>query len=160
MKKSNKIQNSYSLKSIFSLTLIGAALSLAACSAPLDPDIKSRQDIMKSYGDAMGIMGDMLKAPDTFDAALLKDQTTFLAKASQDPWVHFENKEAVGNATEAVWTSVDDFREETEKFQKVTAELNTVAQTANSVDDFAPAFKEVGASCKSCHTDFKVKDKD
>jgi cytochrome c556 len=39
----------------------------------------------------------------------------------------------------------------------VTAELNNAAQSATSVDDFAPAFKEVGASCKSCHTDFKVK---
>lgn len=160
MKKMEKTRNSHSLKSILSLTLIGAALSLTACSAPLNPDVKARQDIMKSYGDAMGIMGDMVKAPDTFDADLLKNQTAFLAKASQDPWVHFENKEAVGNATEAVWANVDDFKARSEDFQKATAELNTVAQTANSVDDFKPAFAAVGKSCKACHTDFQVKDED
>lgn len=144
-------------KSIFSIALMTAALGLSACSAPLDPDVKARQDIMKDYGDAMGIMGDMVKAPDTFDAELLKDQTSFLAEASKNPWIHFENQEAIGNATEAVWSDNPSFVAESEKFQQVTAELNNVAQTATSVDDFAPAFKEVGASCKSCHTDFKVK---
>lgn len=145
------------LKSIFSIALMTAALGLTACSDPVDPDVKARQDIMKSYGDAMGIMGDMLEAPDTFDADLLKDQTSFLAEESTNPWAHFENQEAIGNATEAVWSDNPSFVAESENFQQVTAELNNAAQTATSVDDFAPAFKEVGASCKSCHTDFKVK---
>jgi len=145
------------LKSIFGIALMSAALGITACSDPVDPDVKARQDIMKDYGDAMGIMGDMVEAPDTFDAELLKDQTSFLAEASQNPWIHFENQEAIGNATEAVWSDNSSFVAESENFQQVTAELNNVAQTATSVDDFAPAFKEVGASCKSCHTDFKVK---
>ncbi|MES1965660.1 cytochrome c [Psychrobacter sp. AH5] len=152
-----KVNNSNSSKSIVAMSMFAAALALSACSSPLDPDVKARQDIMKSYGDAMGIMGDMVKAPDTFDAAVLQDQTSYLAEASQEPWIHFENQEAIGNSTEAVWTDNPSFVAESEKFQQVTAELNNVAQTATSVDDFAPAFKEVGASCKSCHTDFKVK---
>ncbi len=146
-----------SIHSILAVTLITAALGLSACSAPLDPDVKARQDIMKSYGDAMGIMGDMVKAPDTFDAELLKKQTAFLAEESKNPWAHFANQEAIGNATEAVWSDNPSFIAESENFQKVTAELNTVAQTASNVDDFKPAFGEVGASCKSCHTDFRVK---
>ncbi len=155
-----KLNKHNSIKSILGMTVLSAAVALTACSSPLDPDVKARQDIMKSYGDAMGIMGDMLEAPDTFDAALLKDQTSFLADASQNPWAHFENQEAIGNATEAVWTDNPSFVAESENFKQVTTELNTVAQTANNVGDFAPAFKEVGASCKSCHTDFKVKTDD
>lgn len=88
-----------SLKTIVGTSLISAVLALSACSTPVDPDIKARQDIMKSYGDAMGIMGAMVKAPDTFDAALLKDQTSYLAEASQSPWVHFGNAESMGHAT-------------------------------------------------------------
>lgn len=145
------------IKSIFGIALMSAALGLTACSAPLDPDVKARQDIMKDYGDAMGIIGDMVKAPDTFDAELLKDQTSFLAEASQNPWAHFENQEAAGNATEAVWSNADGFRAEAEKFQQATAELNAAAQTATSIDDVMPAFGQVGQSCKSCHTDFRVK---
>lgn len=154
-------QKNRSLSAILSLTLLSSALGLSACSTPAadNDDIKARQDIMKSYSDAMDIIGDMVKAPNTFDAEQLKSQTAFLAEASQQPWVHFGNKDAVGNATEAVWTSVNDFKAETEKFQQVTAQLNTVAQTATSVDDFKPAFGAVGASCKSCHMEFKVKNK-
>ncbi|WP_435979789.1 c-type cytochrome [Psychrobacter sp. DM4] len=156
----NKALKFISLKAMIGTTLMSAVLALSACSSPVDPDIKARQDIMKSYGDAMGIMGGMVKAPDTFDAALLKDQTSYLAEASKSPWVHFGNAESMGNATEAVWSDNETFVAESEKFQQVTADLDMVAQTATSVDDFKPAFGEVGASCKSCHTEFKVKDSD
>ena len=112
---------------------------------------------MKSWGDAMGIMGDMAEAPDTFDAAVFKEQASFLAEDAANPWSHFENQEAMGNATEAVWSNADGFSAEADNFQKVTAELNAAAQSATSVEDVQPAFGEVGASCKSCHTEFRAK---
>ena len=54
-----------SLKSIFGITLMATAVSLTACSNPADSDVTARQDSMKSWGDAMGVMGDMAKAPNT-----------------------------------------------------------------------------------------------
>ncbi|MGO2884039.1 MAG: c-type cytochrome [Psychrobacter celer] len=146
-----------SLTSVFGITLMAAALGLSACSTSVDPDVKARQDSMKSWGDAMGIMGDMAEAPDTFDAEIFKEQAAFLAEDAATPWSHFENQEAAGNATEAVWSNVDGFRAEAENFQQATAELNAAAQTATSMDDVMPAFGQVGQSCKSCHTDFRVK---
>lgn len=145
------------IKSIFGIALMSAALGLTACSNSVDPDVKARQDSMKSWGDAMGIMGDMAEAPDTFDAEIFKEQAAFLAEDAATPWSHFENQEAAGNATEAVWSNADGFRAEAEKFQQATAELNAAAQTATSIDDVMPAFGQVGQSCKSCHTDFRVK---
>ena len=154
-----QVSNNKSFNSIFSITLMAAALGITACSSPAttDADIKTRQNTMKGWSDATGIMGDMIKAPNTFDAAEFKAQAAFLAEDSASPWSHFENKEAMGNATEAVWSNVDGFRAEADDFQKATAELNTVAQTATSVDQVLPALGQVGDSCKSCHTDFKVK---
>jgi len=152
----SRIHSNKSLKSILGITLMTALLGLTACSSPANPDVKARQDMMKSYGDAMGVMGDMVKAPDTFDAAVVKEQ----AEDSKNPWSHFEDQEAVGNATEAVWSNPDDFRTKSENFQQATAELNNAAQTATSVEDFKPALGAVGKSCKSCHTDYQVKDAD
>ena len=152
-----KLSNNKSFKSIVGVTLIAAALGLTACSTSVDPDVKARQDSMKSWGDAMGVMGDMVKAPDTFDAAVFKEQASFLAEDAANPWSHFENQEAMGNATEAVWSNADGFSAEADNFQKVTAELNAAAQSATSVEDVQPAFGEVGASCKSCHTEFRAK---
>ncbi len=154
----SKLYVSKSFNALFGITLVSAAISLSACSGPSHPDVKARQDIMKSYGDAMGIMGDMVKAPDTFDAATLQEQASYLAKASKDPWIHFEDQEAVGNAKEAVWTDAADFKLKAENFQLASAELNKVAQTAANVDDFKPAFADVSKSCKSCHTEYQVDD--
>lgn len=146
-----------SLKSVMSMALMAAVLGLTACSSPTDTDVKTRQDSMKSWGDAMGVMGDMVKAPDTFDAAVFKEQAAFLAEDSSTPWSHFENQDAAGNATEAVWSNADGFTAEADNFQTVTAELNAAAQTATSVEDVTAAFGEVGASCQSCHTEFRAK---
>ena len=145
------------IKSIFGIALMSTALGLTACNTSVDPDVKARQDSMKSWGDAMGVMGDMVKAPDTFDAAVFKEQASFLAEDAANPWSHFENQEAMGNATEAVWSNADGFSAEADNFQKVTAELNAAAQSATSVEDVQAAFGEVGASCKSCHTEFRAK---
>ena len=150
------------LKSFFNVTLMAAAISLTACSTAKDadsnPDVQARQDSMKNWGDSMGVMGDMAKAPDTFDAAVFKEQAAFMAEDASKPWSHFEDAEAKGNATEAVWSNADGFSAEAENFQKVTAELSAAAQTATSMDDVKPAFGQVGASCKSCHTDFRAKE--
>ncbi|WP_367106487.1 cytochrome c [uncultured Psychrobacter sp.] len=146
-----------SFKSMLGMTLLATALGLSACSSPSNPDVKARQDSMKSWSDAMGIMGDMIEAPNTFDADLFREQAAFLAEDATNPWSHFEDQEAVGNATEAVWVDVDSFRAESDNFQQVTAQLDVAAQGATGISDVQPAFKEVGASCKSCHTDFRVK---
>lgn len=146
-----------SFKSIFGVTLIATALGLSACSSPTNPDVKARQDSMKSWSDAKDIMEGMIEAPDTFDAAVFRDQAAFLAEDATSPWSHFEDQEAVGNATEAVWVDVDGFRAEADNFQQVTAQLDVAAQAATSATDVQPAFEELGASCKSCHTDFKVR---
>ncbi len=146
-----------SLKSIFGITLMATAVSITACSNPADSDVTARQDSMKSWGDAMGVMGDMAKAPNTFDAAVFKEQAAFLAEDASSPWSHFENQDATGNATEAVWSNADGFRAKSDNFEKATAELSAAAQTATSVDDVLPAFGQVGASCKSCHTEFRAK---
>lgn len=152
-----QVFNNKSFKSLIGITLMTAALGLSACSKPVDPEIKARQDIMKNYGDAMKVMGGMAKEPDTFDADVFKEQAAFLAEESKNPWSHFANQEAMGNATEAVWSNANGFSTESENFQKATAELNAAAQTATSIEDVMPEFGQVGDSCESCHTDFKVK---
>lgn len=47
---------------------------------------------MKSWGDAMGVMGDMVKAPDTFDAAVFKEQAAFWQKIPQHLGVTLKTK--------------------------------------------------------------------
>ena len=150
-----QVHTKQTLQSIFGITLITAALGLTACT---NPDVKARQDIMKNYGDASKLMGDMVKAPDTFDIEVFKEQAAFLDSESKTPWSHFEDTKAVGDAKPEVWSDNAGFLAETENFQKVTAELNMVAQNATTLAEVKPAFGAVGKSCKSCHDGYKVKD--
>lgn len=152
------VQSTSSLKSILGITLMTAALGLTACSSPDSPDIKARQDSMKSWGDAMGVMGDMAEAPETFDAEVFREQASYLASDAATPWTHFEDSEALGNATSAVWSNNDDFTAKAAQFKQATAELNAAAQTATGIEEVLPALGAVGESCKSCHTDYRVKD--
>lgn len=155
----SKLHISKSIKSIASISMMSAALTLSACSQP-HPDVKARQDMMKNYGDSMKIMGGMVKEPDTFDLAVFQEQAAFLATDAKNPWAHFEDQEAIGNAKPEVWSNNADFLAESENFQKVTAELNQTAQASTTLEEIKPAFGAVGKNCKSCHEEFQVEKDD
>ena len=72
-----QVSNNKSFKSIVGVTLIAAALGLTACSTPVDPDVKARQDTMKSWGDAMGIMATWLKRQIPLMPKFLKSKQHF-----------------------------------------------------------------------------------
>lgn len=143
-------------KSVVALALISAAVGLSACSQSASPDVEARENIMKDWGNAVGIMGDMIEAPDTFDAAKFQEQAAYLADSADSPWTHFQDENAVGGAMETVWSDADGFSSKVDNFKQATDALNQAAQGASSAADVQPAFAEVGASCKACHTDYRA----
>ena len=147
------------IKSLLMAITLPLTLALTACSGGSNPDVSARQDVMKDWKDAMSVMGGMAKAPETFDLAKFQENAKFLAESANKPWAHFADKNQLGEATDAVWVNATEFKAETENFQKVTAELNTTAQNATTLEEILPALKPVGDSCQSCHEDFrKAKD--
>lgn len=155
-----QVHAKHTLKSIFGISLMTAAIALTSACAPTHPDVKAREDIMKNYGDAAKIMGGMVKEPDTFDIEVFRENAAYLDSDSKTPWVHFEDAEAVGNAKPEVWSNNADFLAKSEDFQQATAELNMVAQNSTTLEEVKPAFGAVGKSCKSCHDDYQVKKDD
>lgn len=136
--------------------ILPMGLLLSACnSTTKNTEVKDRQDIMSNWGDAMQVMGGMVKNPDTFDAAKFKEEASFLASDANKPWAHFQNQADKGGTTEAVWTDAAGFKAEADKLEQAATALNTAAQNASSSADVQAAFKNVGASCKSCHTTYK-----
>ncbi|WP_230659378.1 c-type cytochrome [Psychrobacter sp. I-STPA10] len=141
---------------LFASIILPIGLLITACSSTSDnTGVKERQDMMANWGDAMKVMGGMMKNPDTFDAAKFQEEAAFLATDAVKPWTHFADENSKGGATDAVWTDAAGFKAEADKFQQATAELNTAAQNATSTADVQAAFENVSASCKSCHTTYK-----
>lgn len=144
-----------------------AVITLTACSNPSTPteataesnpassDVASRQALMKDWRAANDIIKGMTENPASFDAAVLKEQTSFLADSSSKMWSHFADASAKGNSTDAVWNDPTAFKAATDKFDATVTALNTAAQTASSAADIEAALGQVGESCGSCHKVFK-----
>lgn len=143
------------IKSLLLTAALPLTLTLAACSGGTNPDVSARQDAMKDWKDAMGVMGGMAEAPDTFDLAKFQENAQFVAETADKPWSHFTDQNEMGGSTEAVWTNADGFKTQAENFQQAAAELNTTAQNATTLEEVLPALKPVGDGCQSCHEDFK-----
>lgn len=115
--------------------------------------IDAREDIMESFAGVMKSMRGMTEDPSKFNVEEVKKHAETL---SQDPWVHFPETAKGGDAKDDVWTKPDQFKAEIDKFKTAVDAFKTASQTANSIDAVKAQFGEVGASCKSCHTAFKL----
>ncbi|WP_434353367.1 cytochrome c [Psychrobacter sp. HD31] len=160
-----------SLKTLATSALIASTFSLIACGGSVDNKtasdneasagninpVDARQATMHDLNDAMGVMGNMIKNPDKFDANTFKKEAAFLAETSEKSWEHFDDQSAgAGGSTEAVWNDKEGFATQIEMFKAVSAGLNDIAQNAKSVDEVKTAFAGVGAGCQSCHTIYKA----
>lgn len=146
------------LKSLILTGLLPVTLFLAGCdTATTDSNVSARQDIMKNWKDAKGILDNMVKQPESFDAVKFKEEANFLAEDSSKAWEHFKSKDKIGGSTPAVWSNPEGFAEAAEKYQQAAAKLAAVAQNATAAEQVQVPLAELGDSCKSCHKEFKAK---
>lgn len=130
-----------------------ASTSTISSTLATTDHISAREDIMGSFGGVMKSMRGMTEDPSKFNADEVKKHAETL---SQDVWVHFPDTAKGGNAKEEIWTQPDQFKAEIDKFKTAVEAFKTASQNATSIDAVKSQFGEVGASCKSCHTGFKV----
>ncbi len=57
-------------------------------------------------------------------------------------------------ASDNIWSDPEGFKEAIEKFQISSAKLIKISQNKN-IDDTVSSFREVAASCKGCHQQFR-----
>lgn len=133
-------------------TTQATASSASATSATTD-HISAREDIMGSFAGAMKSMRGMTEDPSKFNAEEVKKHAETL---SQDVWVHFPDTAKGGGSKDEVWTQPEQFKAEIEKYKSAVEAFKTASQNATSIDAVKAQFGEVGASCKSCHTAFKL----
>lgn len=118
-----------------------------------DPTVKARQDLMKTIGMNVKVLGDMAGGKATFDAAAAEAAKAALIAAAAEIPVKFE-PEASDPASEAkaeIWTSWDDFVAKAAVL-KAAAEAADVA----SLDAVKAGMGGIGGACKDCHTNFRV----
>lgn len=147
------------MKKILLLSLFSLSIALNGCAKSEPSDLEIRTDTMKNWRDAMSIMGEMIKEPEKFNAAQFQEEARFLATDAHTPWQHFEDNTILGKTTPNVWSDASGFQAEIDKYQQATTQLNNAAANASSAADVSAAFGVVNDTCKSCHSEYKIKDR-
>lgn len=135
------------------------ATEATATATAVDPNMTpeqhqdAREDIMKQYSRASKALRGMTEDPSKFNADELKQHAQTL---SQDPWGHFPETAKGGESKDEIWTNPAEFQAQIDKYKSAVTALNTAVVSATSIDAVKTQIADVGASCKSCHTQFKA----
>lgn len=140
---------------------LACVLMLAACqphdTSATKTDIKARQDLMHQWGKAYDAIKNMVKQPDTFDAAAFTKQTALINDSKTQMWRYFlHNTDTPDNrVNRLIQQNPEDFRQATNDFDVLIEQLYHASKHANSIDDVKTPFNQVKTSCKNCHKTYK-----
>jgi cytochrome c556 len=135
---------------------IVTALPAAAQFAKPEDAVKYRQSAMALQGATLGRVFAMANGRVPFDAKVAAENIEIIAMLNKLQFSAFTEGSEVGNtrAKPIVWTQKEKFAAEIKKNQEAVARLAAAGKTGN-VDEIKTAVGAVGASCKSCHDEFR-----
>lgn len=118
--------------------------------------VKERMDGMSVLGKSMKALVTMTKSNSYLSAEIKTISQNIQAHAGPRMLDRFPagSLTKVSEATPAIW-------EDWERFSRIAQELDTAARAleakAGTGSDLAPIIGEIGATCKACHKDFRIK---
>jgi cytochrome c556 len=128
--------------------------------SPAQQAIDARQAVYKLIGQSFGPLGRSASGQvpfDPSDAVKRADRLAFLATFLPD---EFPDISQTGNtkARPEIWTDQADFAKRQKDLIDHTAKLAQVLhQDDSNSDAFKAAVKDVGADCKGCHDNYRVR---
>ena len=161
--KSRKTNRTTSV--VLALSIGGASLVAMAADGPHDKAIKARQAMFQIYGFNTAILGDMAKEDIPYDADVASEAAANLAAAANlgqsQMWPQGSDNESDGNATTralpSIWENFPDVVEKANALKESSAAVAAVA--GDGLGALQGAMRDVGASCKGCHDDYRAKKK-
>ena len=140
-------------------TAIAVSAGHAQRSAP-DPAalVDQRQARMKALGGSMKTLTGFAKGEATAADARKAGEVLAAARDMHSWWPQGTAK-GVGDskASPAIWTDKQRFKQRVGEFRQTAAAMNKAARTGDAAQVRAQ-LPALGASCKSCHTAFQLKD--
>jgi cytochrome c556 len=137
---------------------LAMAISLCATSAlaadATDPAVVAQKTLMKTFGGAAKTLGEMAGGASAFDAAAAQAAKDALVAGAADIAMKFEKagNDPASEASPAIWTNWDDFMTKAKAMGDAAGALDVA-----SLDGIKAGMGAIGASCKGCHTTYRVK---
>ena len=138
---------------ILGLGLVLLAGMAVAKEGVTNPIVKERMDLMQVVRVNTGTLGDMASGKAPFDAAKAAEAQAALVAAAADIPAKFEPEETdpVSEAKPDIWMMFDEFTAKGKSLEEAAAAIDTA-----SLDGVKAGMGPVGASCKACHTDYRM----
>lgn len=143
----------FATKTIVAAFVLVAGAAFAETEAT-DPSVIARQDLMKSFGGAAKVLGEMAAGKTAFDAAAAETAKAALVAGSAEIAAKFETDAAdpASKASPDVWKNWDDFVLKAKGLSDAAAALDLA-----SVESIGAGMGPVGGACKDCHTLYRLK---
>ena len=136
-----------------------ALLSVAGTAFAAGDVIKERQDKMKAIGGAMGkVLVKMVKGEEPYDAAKAKAAVETMGASIKGFTDLFPAGSEKGGDTEAapkIWSDMAGFKAAAAKLEQVASVQ--AANAGKDLDGLKAAVGALGATCKGCHDEYRVK---
>ena len=140
-------------KTLLVISMLVASTALAH-EGVKNPAVKARMDGMSAIAENMKTLSLMFKEDVAFDLENAQLSLSKIANhAAQTPAL-FEAKEddPKSEAKDEIWSNFEDFSNEALTLEAIALKLST---SINSSEDLGPALRELGASCKACHSMYR-----
>ena len=148
------------------ISLLAIPLALAAVTALAHGGatgiVKERMDQMVAISKAMKAIGAMLKGAEPYDAGRVRSLATEIGQMGGSHLTELFPDGSLDKPTEAlpeIWTDWSRFEQQAADMQRAALALADGADLPRSrTDPQSPdlLFRELGATCKGCHEDFRI----
>lgn len=131
----------------------------AAEAAGDEPPQVVRWELMDEVGKNTQTLGGMAKGEIPFDAAEARAALDTIAANTEEFVTLFPEGTETGHETRAlpaIWERKDEF--EAQAQDSIEAAMAAKAAADEGLDPFRAAFRDLGASCRACHEDFRAEE--
>jgi len=148
------VRISFNRRAGFIAACTALAFGLGAVGAIAQDVVQQRKDLMKSYGAAMKVIGDAVKAGGTLDAAAIADKAAIVRNNATKIVALFPAGSTSAGALPAIWEKPDEFKDWAMKLGTAAAALDQAARD-NKLGDGKALVGAVGGTCVGCHKVFQ-----
>jgi cytochrome c556 len=144
---------------VLATTATVVALTAGPASAQFQKSedaIKYRQSVFTVMANSFGKIGAVVKGEAPYNKDDVAKNAAIVAMLSSLPWQAFGAGTEGGKAQSLIWSDGAKFKANSEKMQLAVADLNKAAQSGD-LESIKKTFGAAGATCKTCHDDFKKK---
>lgn len=136
------------------LAIITAGSAALAHGGVTNKDVMARMMVMSTLAEQVKVIGTMAKGQSRFDADIANAALIEIAAQSAQITSMFEAQadDPKSEALPAIWEKWDTFAARAMASEQVAEQLAGTVQTA---DDLGPTLRQLGATCKACHSEFR-----